>query len=70
LKTDFARSVETSAGLADNLGESYTLTDDVAFFTSTLDELKELTLADVQTALATYLKPELAYTAVLRPYND
>ncbi|MFM7389385.1 MAG: M16 family metallopeptidase, partial [Vampirovibrionales bacterium] len=47
LKTDFARSVETSAGLADNLGESYTLTDDVAFFTSTLDELKELTLADV-----------------------
>jgi zinc protease len=70
LKADFARSVETCSGLADNLGESYTLTEDVGFFTSTLEELKALTLADVQSAVAKYLSPALAYTAVLRPYND
>ena len=70
MKIDFARGFETCSGIADALGDALTVTGSVEAVTGTLERLESLTRQDVIDAVNTYLKPSLAYTAVLVPQND
>jgi zinc protease len=67
LRAGFAETSETASGIAETIGESYTILGNLSGYIGYLDALDKLTLDDVKALAAKYLKPEAAYTTVLMP---
>ncbi|MEB3245600.1 MAG: pitrilysin family protein [Vampirovibrionales bacterium] len=67
LKAGFAETAETASGIAETIGESYTILNNLDGYIKYLSVLEQVTLDEVNAAARQYLNPELAYTAVLLP---
>ncbi len=67
LKSSFAETSETASGIADAIGESITVVDDLDYYLTYLDVLANLKLGTVQAVAKKYLTREKAYTTLLVP---
>ncbi len=67
MKVDFAETSETASGIAETIGESLTVVEDLDHYARYLDVLNTITLDDVNAVARKYLQPELMFTSVLVP---
>lgn len=67
LKVAFAETSETASGIADAIGESLTVIDDLNYYLKYLDVLAALDVETVNAVARKYLSLDQAYTTVLVP---
>lgn len=67
LKVDFAETSETAAGIAEEIGESITVTGSVSAYIDYLSHLQTMDLETVRNAAKRYINLDNAYTSVLVP---
>ena len=67
LKVDFAETSETASGIADALGESLTVIDDINYYLNYLEVLNTLTADKVNAVAQKYLAQDKAYLTILVP---
>ncbi len=67
LKSTFAETSETAAGIADAIGEALTVSGGLDSYLNYLDVLTTLTPEDVNAVVQEYLSPKKAFTSVLQP---
>ncbi len=67
LRVDFAETSETASGIAESIGESMTLLNDMSLYIDYLNALNQLDVATVNAVARKYLSPDNTYTSVLVP---
>ncbi len=67
LKVSFAETSETASGIADAIGESITVVDNLDYYLNYLEVLSNLKLETVQAVAQKYLSNDKAYTTMLIP---
>jgi predicted Zn-dependent peptidase len=60
-------SLENAEGLAEAIGRSWILTGNPSSFLHDVDQVEQVTAADVQRVVKTYLAPDRATTVVIPP---
>jgi len=67
VQSGFVFSLENAEGLAEAIGRSWILTGNPSSFLHDVDQVEQVTAADVQRVVKTYLAPDRATTVVIPP---
>jgi zinc protease len=67
VQSGFVFSLEDASGLADQIGRSWILTGDPRRFLRDVDALEQVTAADIQRVIKSYLSPDRATVVVIPP---
>jgi zinc protease len=67
VQSGFVYSLENAEGLAEAIGRSWILTGNPSSFLHDVDQVEQVTAADVQRVVKTYLAPDRATTVVIPP---